>query len=153
MERAQTDDHASRTALRGIGHWVFLGLSLASVLGLLALRFLTSPDPRGHGTHEQLGLPACTLMQLTGFPCPGCGVTTAMSHLAHGQWRAAIVAQPVGLLLALAGTCALAWSLFETARGGDAWASLRRVWRPWMSWSVGAALLASWIYKIADTYA
>lgn len=153
MERTAADGHATHARARGAGHWVFLGLSAAGVVGILALRVLTSPDARGHGTHEQLGLPACTLMQLTGFPCPGCGVTTSLSHLAHGQWRAALAAQPAGVLFALAGAAALLWSLLETARGGDVWASFRRVWRPWMSWSLGAMLLASWIYKIAATYA
>jgi hypothetical protein len=108
---------------------------------------------RCHSTHEQLGLPACALMEFTGFPCPGCGVTTSLSHLAHGHWRAALAAQPIGVALALAAGLALLWSSLETVRGGDVWASFRKTWRPWMSWSLAAAMLAGWIYKIVDTYA
>lgn len=136
-------------ARRGRGHWILLGCSFAAVLFLTALRLFTTPDASGHGTHEQLGLPPCTLMQLTGFPCPGCGVTTAMSYLARGQWRAAIIAQPFGALLALGSVAVCAWTLFETARGNDAWASFRRFWKPWMSWCLGCAMMAAWAYKIA----
>jgi hypothetical protein len=153
MERAQADGTATQAAVRGLGHWVFLALSLASVLGVLALGILTTPDARGHSTHEQLGLPACALMEFTGFPCPGCGVTTSLSHLAHGHWRAALAAQPIGVALALAAGFALLWSSLATVRGGDVWASFRKTWRPWMSWSLAAAMLAGWIYKIVDTYA
>ena len=39
-----------------------------------------------------LGLPgwACPFKQLFGFPCPGCGLTTATGLLFHGQFRAAL---------------------------------------------------------------
>jgi len=109
---------------------------------------LTTPDPRGHGTHEQLGLPPCMLMQFTGVPCPGCGVTTAWSCFAHGEFVAAIRVQPFGALLAACVVIVSTLALVETVRGKDAWSGFRRTWRPWMSWSLGAAMLASWVYKI-----
>ena len=39
---------------RGAGHWTVVGLSIAALLALVSLRWLTTPDPLGHGTHEQL---------------------------------------------------------------------------------------------------
>lgn len=138
---------------RGAGHWVLLSAGFAMVLFFVAVRLFTTPDPSGHSTHEQLGLPACTLMVVTGFPCPGCGVTTAMSHLVHGQLRMALVAQPFGVLLAFIAALVAAFSLWDSARGHDAWSGFRRRWRPWMSWGLGGAMLAGWIYKIVVLFA
>src|SRR5262245_38230563 len=43
-------------------------------------------------THRQLGLPECTFKNLTGKPCPSCGMTTSFSLLIHGDpvnaWKA-----------------------------------------------------------------
>ncbi|MBI4576046.1 MAG: DUF2752 domain-containing protein [Planctomycetes bacterium] len=87
-----------------------LALAAASVLGL-ALRL--DPDPRGLGTHEQLGLLPCGFHALTGLPCPSCGMTTAFALAVRGRLGPAFLAQPAGALLyaatALGGTaCALA---------------------------------------------
>jgi hypothetical protein len=132
---------------RGAAHWTVVGLSAASVLGLVSLRWLTTPDPSGHGTHEQLGLAPCWPMRAWNVPCPGCGVTTAASQLAHGDFAGALATQPFGVLLALIACLSCAWCLAATLTGRDAWADLRRASRPWVFWSLGAALLAAWVYK------
>ena len=33
------------------------------------------------GTHQQLGLPPCNFVTLTGYPCPACGMTTSFALL------------------------------------------------------------------------
>lgn len=76
--------------LVGQGLWV-LGW-LATTLIALWLR----PDPSGHATHMQLGLPACATMDLFHRPCPGCGLTTSVSATVHGLWGAAFRANPFG---------------------------------------------------------
>ncbi len=126
-----------------------LALATASVIAIMLLGVLTTPDPAGHSTHEQLGLPPCWLMVAAGVPCPGCGVTTAVSHLARGEWRAGIVTQPFGALLAAGSVLGFGWTLLATLLGRDAWLDSRRWSRPWMYWSVGAAMLAAWAYKLA----
>jgi len=71
-------------------------LALASaVIGIA--RFLP-PSPRGVGTHEQLGLPPCLFLKLTGLPCPSCGLTTSFAHAAKLHFYEALVTQPFGLL-------------------------------------------------------
>jgi hypothetical protein len=59
------------------------------------------PSPRGYGTHQQLGYPACLMPILTGYPCPTCGMTTAFAYTVRGQLFSAFHAQPVGLALAI----------------------------------------------------
>ncbi len=83
------------------------GRALLSVLslGLIAgfcLAATLQPDPRGYGTHRQLGLPPCTVRLLFGIPCPSCGMTTSFASLMRGQLDQSFRANPAGLLLGLA---------------------------------------------------
>lgn len=90
------DDVRSRLTSR-IG-WFFLAAIPTAVL--ITAAFLT-PDPSGHGTHTQLGLPPCGFLVITGCPCPGCGLTTAFAHLAHLDPVGAARANPFGIPLFL----------------------------------------------------
>ncbi len=72
---------------------------MAGIAGtVLAVARLLTPDGRGLGTHEQLMLPPCLTTKLFGIPCPLCGMTTAFSHMAHGEFMTALRVQPVGAL-------------------------------------------------------
>lgn len=76
-------------------------VGVAATLTTLLLR--VDPDPRGFGTHEQLGMDPCGFVLHYGFPCPTCGCTTAACLLVHGHPIDAFVVQPFGGALALAG--------------------------------------------------
>ncbi len=133
---------------RGVEHWLALLACLAAPLGLACLGLLTTPDSRGHGTHEQLGLMPCASIELLGVPCPGCGVTTATSLFAHGRFVEAFVTQPFGFLLALAAPLAALWAVVVHLRGGDLFACRRLLFRRRL-WAVVCALaLAAWVWKI-----
>lgn len=43
---------------------------------------------------EGLGVDLCTFHAATGLPCPGCGMTRAMSALSHGQLGAGLTLHP-----------------------------------------------------------
>ncbi|MBI5368977.1 MAG: DUF2752 domain-containing protein [Planctomycetes bacterium] len=80
-------------------------LLLACLLGAtaaVALALWLRPDPRGFGTHEQLGLLPCGFKRVTGLPCPTCGMTTSFALLARGRLAAAADVQPFGAFLFLA---------------------------------------------------
>jgi hypothetical protein len=88
--------------------------------GLLALLLMAAwlpPDPRGLGTHQQLGLPPCTVRQLTGWRCPSCGMTTSWSHLVRGQVWDSLRANSGGTLLGLTCLILAPWSLASGVRG------------------------------------
>ena len=75
---------------------------------------LVDADPRGHGTHEALGMDPCDWADELGRPCPTCGVTTAATHLVHLRPLTAMWTQPFGALLAAGGlwlAAVAAWSL------------------------------------------
>ena len=97
-----------------------LGVLLACG-ALLALSAWLKPARAGMGTHQQLGLPPCNWVVVTGYPCPTCGMTTAFAHTVRGQWLAAIKAQPAGWLLAVA-TLVVAVAALEVLITGRGWA-------------------------------
>ncbi|WP_419189210.1 DUF2752 domain-containing protein [Stieleria marina] len=87
---SQMPQFARLTALLlGLGPLVLLGVALS-------LR----PSEDGLGTHQQLGLPPCSMRVIFGIRCPACGMTTSWSHFARGQWLLSANANPGGFLLA-----------------------------------------------------
>jgi len=91
-----------------------------AILAAAAVAARLDPDPRGYGTHEQLGLPPCLVQVRWGVRCPSCGFTTAWAHAGRGAWRAALAAHAGGTA---------AWGL------GLAWAA----------WALATALTGTWI--------
>lgn len=121
---------------------------LGGCLALLAVAYLLKPDPSGVGTHTRMGWPRCTMLTITGYPCPTCGMTTAFAHAVRGQWLSAFHAQPAGFLLAL-GTMIVAVFSLGAVISGREWAI------NWYRFSPGrtavavvAVVLLSWAYKI-----
>ncbi|MEO0323786.1 MAG: DUF2752 domain-containing protein [Myxococcota bacterium] len=76
---------------------LLLALPLFAILTATQL----TPDPVGHGTHTQLGLPPCGFLLVTGFPCPGCGLTTCFTHMVRFEFVDAVRANPFGVALFL----------------------------------------------------
>jgi hypothetical protein len=73
-------------------------LACAGILGLAAW---LKPDPKGYGTHRQLGFGKCGMLITTGLPCPTCGMTTAFAYAVRGRLIKSFLAQPAGMVLAL----------------------------------------------------
>lgn len=95
---------------------LLVALPTSIVLGIAAW---LDPSPAGYGTHQQLGLSGCTMMTVTGWPCPMCGMTTTFAHLAHFHLVDALATQPFGLVL-FAGTAlfaAVGWLDVASGRG------------------------------------
>jgi len=132
----------STVSRRLIGAIVFAGVS-----GLFALAAWLSPDAAGHGTHEQLGLPPCSMKMFTGKPCPTCGYTTAFSHVAHGQFGRALTVQPAATLLAGAVVFAGAVGAFVMITGRDVAARFGPLLRTRSLVIVGLIVAAGWLYK------
>jgi hypothetical protein len=87
------------------------------LLGLLFTAARLTPNPRGIGTHQQLGLPPCTVAQWYGIRCPSCGMTTSWAHLTRLNLVAAVRANAGGTLLALAACLCGPWFVASGALG------------------------------------
>lgn len=132
-------------------------LALALLLpsgSVLALAVWLQPDPAGVGTHRQLGLGGCTLLQLTGWPCPMCGMTTTFSLAAHGRLVDALLCQPYGLALFGLTLATAVISAVELVRPSGRW---RRFWdwlglkEGWIAAALVLGLLLGWLYKLLIT--
>jgi hypothetical protein len=91
-------------------------LALALVALLVTARILT-PDARGHGTHQQLGLPPCTFYLVFQRPCPACGMTTSWAWLLRGEIGHALAANAGGTLLAILSLVGAPWLSISALHG------------------------------------
>jgi len=130
-------------------HGIVLALALLAPLVLLTFGRALRPDPRGWGTHQQLGFGPCWPMAHWNLPCPGCGVTTAVSLAVHGQAFASLHTQPLGLVLLLTTLVVAAWALGSHLNGRDLARELARLNRPPVWLAVVSVTLLAWLYKVA----
>jgi len=134
---------------RSLEHWALLALVLAAAVAVVVLGLLIEPDPRGYGTHEKLGMAPCHFLAWTGFPCPGCGITTSVSLAAHGRFAESFANQPFGTLVAVLVPILAIFALVQHARRRDL-GQLLHASRP-LWWMIALAVigLGSWAWKIA----
>lgn len=130
-----------RVRLRGV-------VVAAACWALLLLGTSLRPRPSGLGTHEQLGLPGCSFLARTGFPCPSCGLTTSFSAAAQGRWGAALKAQPFGVAIYLAVLVLGAAGMGELICGDGILETIPV--RFWWIWVGLAGMLAGWGWRLAS---
>src|SRR5688572_23291029 len=99
--------------------WQRIALLLGGIAlcGTLAVAGRLVPDRKGLGTHQQLGLPPCTIRQAFGMRCPACGMTTSWAHVVRGEWWSAMQCSVAGTLLALASIATAPWVIAAAIRG------------------------------------
>ena len=133
-------------------HWVLLAAAPLCWVALGLFRFLLEPDARGFGTHQQLGLKPCASMEWAGIPCPGCGVTTSVTQVAHGQPLTALATQPFGWFVALVLAVYPVWALVQWRRGRDLGDEAFELLNLRRALSVGALMLVAWLYKLGRVF-
>lgn len=129
-------------------HWVVLALAVTGLLAFVAAGLLLEPDARGYGTHEKLGLQPCLPMAQWGIPCPGCGVTTAVTLAAHGELWRSFLTQPLGILVAAAILAFGVWAPIAHVRRRDLWEDVRGVSLGRWFWVLMGIVTAAWAWKL-----
>jgi phosphotransferase system glucose/maltose/N-acetylglucosamine-specific IIC component len=90
---------------------VAVGLVLLFAVAVRIDPYEADGRPATMGTHQQLGLPPCNFVRLTGLPCPSCGMTTSFALLVRGDLMNSLRANAVGTLLAIVCLAYIPWSL------------------------------------------
>lgn len=113
-------------------------------LALLCGRFL-QPD--------QLPIPRCTFLRVTGYPCPFCGTTRSFFASANGEVVAALREAPLGVLVFAVTWGLLAWCIVKTIRpGSEAGVPDKTPLSRTLVYGVLVLIIASWIYRLAMGY-
>lgn len=98
------------------------------------------PSVHNHGTHRQLGLPACPSVVLFDRPCPGCGLTTSFAWSARGNLPAAFKAHALGPVMYGLFTLSALIGIYAAAR------SLRMRADDRLNWGLAALALVFILY-------
>ncbi len=123
---------------------VFAGILLA----VLAVAAWLNPSHGHLGTHEQFGLPPCSFVAMTGYPCPTCGMTTAYACVVRGWLIDAVRASLFGSLLAIGTILAVAACLISAVVGRYPNLNWYRVNAVNVVYLGALLLVASWGLKI-----
>jgi hypothetical protein len=135
-----TDGKSLKIRLRG---WIVALLCG----GAIALAATLSPRRDGHGTHTQMGMPGCSFLARTGYPCPGCGMTTSVAAMTRGRILQAARANLFGVMLFLTVAVFGLLGLFDALTGKGVLRKTRP--RLYWAWIALAGLLLGWGVKIA----
>lgn len=151
------DQSDTSIGLTGIYAWAYVHrvrlwslLLLAIFVPMLGIGLYLHPSVKGLATHTQLGLPPCGFYTEYGWPCPTCGYTTAVSHVAHGQWLTALATQPGGAMVGFLAISGVILGALGLTTGK--WYGPSFFWFAWNRWKLlfwmAVIVLGAWGYKI-----
>jgi hypothetical protein len=141
--------------LVGQGTWASLitwAVLFAGPMAVLITAAMLTPSAEGHGTHTQLGLPPCGFLVYTGYPCPGCGLTTSFSHMIRLQVGGAFHANPFGILLFLCTAAMVPLSVLGLVRRLPVIDTLDRLHAEKVAIGLSIVSIAVWLGKVAIQY-
>lgn len=129
------------TSLTTVERWS-LSLLAGGLSVMLGVAAWLTPSPDGIGTHQQLGLPACTAILIFGIRCPACGMTTSWAWMMEGGFAEAIRVNVAGVMLFLVAFTSIPWLLW------NAWRGERRGHMLWTQFAILGVVIALMIALI-----
>ncbi len=130
------------------GGRVYAAGVLAFSITVMTVAARLNPTGLREGTHQQLGLPPCGFVTMTGLPCPTCGMTTAFSHTIRGQVVQAVESQPAGFVLAVGTILAGVLAAVAMATGRRPALNWYRINPVHLVWIGSVLFVAAWGVKI-----
>lgn len=130
--------------------WAMLFIVPAAVVITAAM---LTPNPLGHSTHMQLGLPPCGFLLVTGYPCPGCGLTTAFANMARFNIVGAAHANPFGVPLFLATLGMIPVAFVGILRGTHVMDTLERFQADKIAILLATTSVTVWVVRIVTMLA
>jgi hypothetical protein len=124
---------------------------LAICTGVIVLAFLLSVRQETQVLMPVLGTPLpelCMMKRMTGWGCPGCGMTRCFISLAHGDVRAALHYNPAGFLLFAMMAFQIPFRLMQLVRLRMGLAELRMGRWPQVLFAVlGILMVGQWVLR------
>jgi Protein of unknown function (DUF2752) len=87
----------------------------------------------------------CMFHNLTGFDCPGCGITRSFIYALHGQWYNSYLMHLLGIPLAAIVIFQIPYHIWRAAGGGPLHVSSEK--SRWIKIFVVISILVPWIVK------
>ena len=123
----QSMEHRPRPGRRTT--WLVRGFLVAMAASMALVFYLATRvqpydadgTPLRMASHKSLGMPACRFQEMTGLPCPSCGMTTSFALLVRGDVVNSLRANWVGTGLAVFCMLFIPWSLLSVVRGRYLW--------------------------------
>jgi hypothetical protein len=123
-------------------------IALVPIILLVTARRL-EPNSKGLGTHQQLGLPPCSMRVMFGIRCPGCGMTTSWAHFTRGQMASSFRVNAGGFLLACF-SMLLAFLAMRTGFSGQMPSLRTQQTTTFAAVGIAAVTLLDWIMRLAN---
>jgi len=119
------------------------GIRIIGALGLAAVFCASFLLPAG-----KIGLGVCAFKEMTGLPCPGCGLTRSFISISHGQFAEAFRMHPLGPFIYLAlGFYMVKWGV-EAALGKPIAGGIENRFRVPVLWGFIALMLVIWLARL-----
>ncbi len=98
-------------------------------------------------------LRVCIIKNVTGYPCPSCGTTRAVTLLLEGRITESILLNPFGILVAVIMTVFPFWVLTDIVLKKDSFFSWYKnteatIRKPWLTVILIVLVLLNWIWNI-----
>lgn len=95
----------------------------------------------------------CIIKNATGYPCPSCGATRAVSLLLEGNIIESIALNPFGILVAIIMTVFPVWVLTDVIQKKDSFYKAYKkteslIRKPWLASVLILLVLLNWIWNI-----
>lgn len=148
--------HLLGADLAGQGDWtsaLVWTVLLAGPVAVLITAAALTPSAAGHGTHTQLGLAPCGFLAYTGYPCPGCGLTTSFAHMIRLQVIGAFEANPFGILLFLCTVAIVPVSVLGLIRRQPVIDMLDRLHAEKVAITLSIVSITVWVVRVGLQYA
>jgi hypothetical protein len=95
----------------------------------------------------------CIIKNATGYPCPSCGATRAVSLLLEGKITASLLINPFGIVIAIIMTVFPGWVLTDVILKKDSFFKTYKkaeiiLKKPWLASVLILLVLLNWIWNI-----
>ena len=127
-----------------------VGFIVAGAVGitLLIVAFRLKPNPKGYGTHQQLGLTRCSFIEFFGIQCPSCGMTTSWSNLMNGRIIQSFRANPGGALLGICTIVFAPWLFVSGLIGRWFYRNPNMAWLFFGTLGICAVTTIQWVIRV-----